>query len=52
MTRTSYVLTDGTEVATLKEAQMSGMGYTTKYTTTQKAEPTMTEKRKEMRVKI
>lgn len=52
MTRTSYVLTNGTEVATLKEAQMSGMGYTTKYTTIPQAEPQMTEKRKAMRVKI
>ena len=52
MTRTSYVLTNGIEVATLKEAQMSGMGYTTKYTTVPKAEPKMTEKRKAMRLKI
>ena len=52
MTRTSYVLTNGTEVTTLKEAQMSGMGYTTKYTKVPKAEPRMTEKRKAMRVKI
>ena len=52
MTKTTYILTNGTEVNTLKEAQMSGMGYRAKYTTIQKAEPQMTDKRKEMRVKI
>ena len=31
MTRTTYILTNGTEVNTLKEAQMSGMGYQAKY---------------------
>ena len=52
MTRTSYVLTNGTEVATLKEAQMSGMSYKINYTTMPQAEPKMSEKRKAMRVKI
>ena len=52
MTKTTYVLTNGTEVATLKEAQMSGMGYTAKYIPVPKAEPKMSEKRKAMRVKI
>ena len=52
MTKTTYILTNGTEVATLREAQMSGMGYTTKYTPVPKAEPKMSEKRKAMRVKI
>ena len=52
MTKTTYVLTNGTEVATLKEAQISGMGYTAKYTAIPKAEPQMSEKRKAMRVKI
>lgn len=52
MTRTTYVLTNGTEVATLKEAQISRMGYTAKYTSVPKAEPKMSEKRKVMRVKI
>lgn len=52
MTKTTYILTNGTEVATLREAQMSGMGYKANYTTVPKAEPKMTEKRKEMRVKI
>lgn len=52
MTRTSYVLTNGKEVATLKEAQMSGMRYTVKYTIIPQAESQMTEKRKAMRAKI
>ena len=52
MTKTTYILTNGTEVVTLREAQMSGMGYTTKYTPVPKAEPKMSEKRKAMRVKI
>ena len=52
MTRTTYVLTNGTEVTTLKEAQMSGMGYKAKYTPVPKAEPNLSEKRKDMRVKI
>lgn len=52
MTRVSYILTNGKEVSSLKEAQMSGMEYKTNYTTVPKAEPPMTEKRKEMRVKI
>ena len=52
MTRVSYILTNGKEVLSLKEAQLSGMGYTTKYTTIPQPEPPMTEKRKTMRVKI
>ena len=52
MTKTTYILTNGTEVTTLREAQTSGMDYTTKYTTVPKAEPKMSEKRKAMRVKI
>ena len=52
MTKTTYILTNGTEVATLREAQMSGMGYTTKYTTVPKEPLKMSEKRKAMRVKI
>lgn len=52
MTKTTYILTNGTEVATLREAQLSGMGYTAKYTPLPQPEPQMTEKRKEMRVKI
>ena len=52
MTKTTYILTNGKEVATLKEAQMSGMGYTACYTPIPTAEPKMTEKRKAMRVKI
>ena len=52
MTKTTYILTNGTEVNTLKEAQMSGMGYKPKYTKIPNVEPRMTEKRKAMRVKI
>lgn len=52
MTKTTYILTNGTEVATLREAQLSGMGYTVKYTSLPQPEPKMTEKRKAMRVKI
>lgn len=52
MTRVSYVLANGTEVATLKEAQKSGMSYTTRYTTVPKEKPMLTEKSKAMRVKI
>ena len=52
MTRTTYILTNGTEVATLKEAQMSGMGYQAKYTTVPKEPLKMSDKRKAMRVKI
>ena len=52
MTRVSYILTNEKEIASLKEAQMSGMSYRANYTTIPQAEPKMTEKRKEMRVKI
>ena len=52
MTKTTYILTNGTEVATLREAQMSGMGYTTKYTPVPKEPLKMSDKRKAMRVKI
>ena len=52
MTRVSYILTNGKEVSSLKEAQMSGMDYRISYTTIPKAEPKMSEKRKAMRVKI
>ena len=52
MTKTTYILTNGKEVATLKEAQMSGMRYTACYTPIPKAEPKMSDKRKAMRMKI
>ena len=52
MTKTTYILTNGKEVATLKEAQMSGMGYTACYTPIPKAKPKMSDKRKAMRMKI
>lgn len=52
MTKVSYTLTNGKEVSSLKEAQMSGMGYKISYTPIPRPEPQMTEKRKEMRVKI
>ena len=52
MTRVFYILTNGTRVETLKEAQMSGMGYEQKYETIPSATPEMSAKRKEMRMKI
>lgn len=52
MTRVSYILTNGKKVSSLREAQMSGMGYKIHYTTVPNAEPQMSEKRKAMRVKI
>lgn len=52
MTKTTYILTNGTEVATLKEAKQSGMGYTTNYIPVPQPEPPMTEKRKAMRAKV
>lgn len=52
MTRVSYILANGKEVSSLKEAQMSGMGYKASYTSIPRPEPPMTEKRKKMRVKI
>lgn len=52
MTRTTYILTNGTEVNTLKEAQMSGMGYQAKYTTIPKEPVRLTEKRKVLLRKI
>ena len=36
MTNVSYILTNGTEVKTLKEAQLSGQGYTMRYTPVKK----------------
>lgn len=52
MTKTTYILTNGTEVNTLKEAQMSGMGYQAKYTTIPQEPIHMSEKRKLMLRKI
>lgn len=52
MTRVSYVLANGTEVATLKEAQKSGMSYATGYIRVPKEKPMLTEKSKAMRIKI
>lgn len=52
MTKTTYILTNGTEVNTLKEAQMSGMGYQAKYTTIPKEPTRMSEKRYKMLRKI
>ena len=52
MTRVFYILTNGTRVETLKEAQMSGMGYEQKYETIPSATPAMSEKRKAMRITI
>ena len=36
MTNVSYILTNGTVVSTLKEAQLSGQGYTMRYTPVKK----------------
>ena len=52
MTKTTYILTNGTEVNTLKEAQMSGMRYQTKYTTISKEPAKLSEKRKALLKKI
>lgn len=52
MTRVSYILANGKEVSSLKEAQMSGMGYKISYTPVPQPAPPMTEKSKAMRVKI
>ena len=52
MTNVSYILTNGTEVNTLKEAQMSGMGYQAKYTTIPKEPVRLSEKRKALLKKI
>lgn len=52
MTKTTYILTNGTEVNTLKEAQMSGMGYQAKYTTIPRESVRPSEKRKALLRKI
>ena len=52
MTRTTYLLENGIEVLTLKEAQNSGMMYTTKYTTIPKEPVRLSEKRKAILKKI
>ena len=52
MTKTTYILTNGTEVNTLKEAQMSGMGYQAKYTTIPHEPVKLSEKRKALLRKI
>lgn len=52
MTNVSYILTNGTEVKTLKEAQLSGQGYTMRYTPVAKVPGVLTEKQKAKRVKI
>ena len=50
MTRVSYILTNGKEVRSLKEAQMSGMGYKAIYTPVPKEPIKLSEKQKAMRV--
>ena len=52
MTNVSYILTNGTEVKTLKEAQLSNQGYTMRYTPAEKPQVSLTEKQKANRVKI
>lgn len=50
MTRVSYILTNGKEVKSFKEAQMSGMGYKAVYTPVPKEPVTLTEKQRARRV--
>lgn len=50
MTRVSYILTNGKEVKSFKEAQMSGMGYKAIYTPVSKEPIKLSEKQKAMRV--
>lgn len=52
MTNVTYILTNGTEVKSLKEAQLSGQGYKTIYRPAPKAPVNLTEKQKANRVKI
>lgn len=52
MTNVSYILTNGTEVKTLKKAQLSGQGYTMRYAPAEKPQVSLTEKQKANRVKI
>ena len=52
MTNVSYILTNGTEVKSLREAQLSGQGYTATYRPVPKAPVNLTEKQKANRVKI
>ena len=52
MTKVTYTLTNGTKVNTLKEAQMSGQGYTTTYEPMPQAPVKLTDKQKALRVKI
>ena len=52
MTNVTYILTNGTEVGSLKEAQMSGQGYKATYRPVPKAPIKLTEKQKARRVKI
>lgn len=51
MTKVTYTLTNGTKVNTLREAQLSGQGYTMTYETIPPAPSKMSEKRQGMRVK-
>lgn len=52
MTNVTYTLTNGTEVKSLREAQLSGQGYKATYKPVSKAPVKLTEKQKANRVKI
>lgn len=52
MTNVTYTLTNGTEVKSLREAQLSGQGYKATYRPVPKAPVKLTEKQKANRVKI
>ena len=52
MTNVTYTLTNGTEVKSLREAQLSGQGYKATYKPAPKAPVKLTEKQKANRVKI
>lgn len=52
MTKVSYILSNGTEVTTLREAQLSGLGYTMSYTKIPNQPSKLTEKQKARRIKI
>lgn len=51
MTKTTYTLTNGTKVNTLKEAQLSGMGYKATYEPIPNPPVKLTEKQLANRVK-
>ena len=52
MTKVTYRLNNGVEVKTLRDAQLSGQGYTVTYTPIPKEPGKLTNKQKARRVKI